>query len=64
MERFGEPLQKKTYKELDSDQRRGKRRYQERLAEEKEAEKEIKEFVPVEQEKETIDSDDYHPNIS
>lgn len=52
----------KTYKEKETLQERGTKRYQERLAEEKEAEKEIKNYK--EEEKDTLDNDSYHPTIS
>jgi hypothetical protein len=37
-------MKEKTYKERDNEKARGKKRYQERVIEEHEAEKEIKEF--------------------
>ncbi len=53
---FGAALKTKTYKEQETLQERGKKRFQERVAEEKEAEREIKQF-DLEKEKEAIDSD-------
>ena len=61
---FEHSLKNKTYKEKETLKERGTKRFQERLAEEKEAEKEIKQFTPYEwEEKETIDTDD-SPRIS
>ena len=61
---FEHSLKNKTYKEKETLKERGTKRFQERLAEEKEAEKEIKQFHPNEwEEKETIDTDD-SPRIS
>lgn len=55
-ERFGEALQKKTYKEKEQEVERGKKRYQERLAEEREALREIKTYKR--EEKEALDNDE------
>jgi hypothetical protein len=41
---------KKTYKEIENEKSRGKKRFLERIAETKDAEKEIKEYVPDERE--------------
>jgi hypothetical protein len=54
-------MKNKTYKEEINTKERGSKRYQERLAEEKEAEDQIREFE--EQEEDAIDNDkpNYHP---
>ena len=52
----GSEMKQKTYKEKETLQERGTKRYQERLVEEKEAEKEIKEFVLNEED--TLDPDE------
>lgn len=59
---FEHSLKNKTYKEKETLKERGTKRFQERLAEEKEAEKEIKHYK--EEEKDTLDNDSYHPTIS
>jgi hypothetical protein len=46
----------KNYKEKETLKERGTKRFQERLAEEKEAEKEIKQYQP--EEKEILDNDE------
>lgn len=46
----GSEMKQKTYKEKETLQERGTKRYQERLVEQKEAEKEIKEYVLNEEE--------------
>lgn len=50
----------RTYKEKETLKERGTKRFQERLAEEKEAEKEIKNYK--EEKKDTIDNDDSPTN--
>jgi hypothetical protein len=50
----------KTYKEKETLKERGTKRFQERLAEEREAEKEIKNYK--EEKKDTIDNDDSPTN--
>mgnify|MGYP006337840971 FL=1 len=52
----GSEMKQKTYKEKETLQERGTKRYQERLVEQKEAEKEIKEFVLNEED--VIDPDE------
>lgn len=55
-------MKTKTHKEENTIKERGTKRYQERVAEEKEAEQQIREFE--EQEEDTFDNDDkqqYHP---
>ena len=52
----GSEMKQKTYKEKETLQERGTKRYQERLVEQKEAEKEIKEFVFNEED--VLDSDE------
>lgn len=47
---------KRTYKEQETIQERGKKRFQERVAEEKEAEREIKSYIRP-KEPDTIDND-------
>jgi len=58
----------KNYKEKETLKERGTKRFQERLAEEKEAEKEIQNFEKnsayQKEEKDALDNDDYHPTIS
>lgn len=53
--KFGEALQKKTFKENETIQERGKKRFRERLAEEQEAEREIKQYTH--EESETLDNE-------
>jgi hypothetical protein len=60
---FEANLKQNNYKEIETIKERGKKRFQERLAEEKEAEREIKEFDPEDRESDVIDSDE-HPTIS
>ena len=52
----GSEMKQKTYKEKETLQERGTKRYQERLVEQKEAEKEIKEYVLNEEN--TLDPDE------
>lgn len=52
----GSEMKQKTYKEKETLQERGTKRYQERLVEQKEAEKEIKEYVLNEED--TLDPDE------
>ncbi len=52
----GSEMKQKTYKEKETLQERGTKRYQERLVEQKEAEKEIKEFVLNEED--VLDADE------
>lgn len=52
----GSEMKQKTYKEKETLQERGTKRYQERLVEQKEAEKEIKEYVLNEED--VIDPDE------
>ncbi len=52
----GSEMKQKTYKEKETLQERGTKRYQERLVEQKEAEKEIKEYVLNEED--TLDADE------
>lgn len=58
---FEHSLKNKTYKEKETLKERGTKRFQERLAEEKEAEKEVKEFV---YEKDEYPTNDTNPTIS
>jgi hypothetical protein len=51
---FGDKL--KNYKEQESEKTHGKKRYQERLIEQQEAEKEIKQYKH--EESDTLDNDD------
>jgi hypothetical protein len=52
---------KKTWKELDNEKLRGKKRYQERKAEEKEAEQLIKDYKEQEEQEYTSDNAEYKP---
>ena len=52
----GSEMKQKTYKEKETLQERGTKRYQERLVEQKEAEKEIKEYVLNEED--VLDADE------